>query len=70
MNDDNASKRGDTLFCSVPEGLDALVLSQLGRETGAADAAGLHVHVARERETVDDLMRGEHLLDPAETQRG
>ncbi|WP_420427803.1 diaminopimelate decarboxylase [Algiphilus sp.] len=31
---------------------------------------GAHAHVARERETVDDLMRGEHLLDSVETPRG
>jgi transcription-repair coupling factor (superfamily II helicase) len=54
MNDVAATPNEMTL-AGVPEGLDALVLAQLARESGSANAPGIILHVARDDRRLDAL---------------
>ena len=54
MNDVTA-KQNEMTLAGVPEGLDALVLAQLVRESGSETAPGIILHVARDDRRLDAL---------------
>ncbi len=45
----------DTILCGVPEGLDALVLTNLVHEAAGDAGAGLHLHVARDDRRAEEI---------------
>ncbi len=55
MSTSETKERHDLILSGVPEGLDALVLSQLVREPLADGAPGLVLHVARDDRRLDAL---------------
>ena len=54
MND-TAAHSSEITLSGVPEGLDALVLAQLARESGSETAPGIILHVARDDRRLDAL---------------
>ena len=51
-----ADSAREMILSGVPEGLDALVLAQLARESGTEASPGIILHVARDDRRLDALV--------------